>query len=207
MTESNLVHMPSSNVPYYTACGIAVAAVKYCEVARQSHDDETDINISCKACQQVLLDTFAKSCVSQVAVELARTDNHLQVEEVVLETPGANARESYEGFQTAFPIQGPNLIVPLGYESLFKVLIDALHHASEGKGKERHATAKPFDQQPTQLIADLLDSNDGMLQQAMKKIVESKRHKTPEHQIAELLGAINYTAGAIIRIKREAKIP
>ena len=84
-----------------------------------------------------------------------------------------------------------------GYESLADVLQRALDQAQCGKGAERHATGLPFDQQPMQSISKLVGSADGLVYQAIKKAQESQR--LPEgRDIAELLGAINYLAGAII---------
>lgn len=84
-----------------------------------------------------------------------------------------------------------------GYESLAAVLQRALDQAQAGKGAERHACGAPFDRQPMQTISQLVGSADGLIYQAIKKAQESQR--LPEgRDIAELLGAINYLAGAII---------
>lgn len=94
-----------------------------------------------------------------------------------------------------------------GYESLAAVLQRALDQAQCGKGSERHATGLPFDQQPMQLISKLVGSADGLVYQAIKKAQESQR--LPEgRDIAELLGAINYLAGAVIykEAQRHAQI-
>lgn len=90
------------------------------------------------------------------------------------------------------------------YKSLTNVLIQAQLQASEGKGKERHASGELFEQQPICVLTRQL----GMgfpLGQATKKILESQRLKTyPARSVAELLGAINYIAAAIIVINEEA---
>ncbi len=88
-----------------------------------------------------------------------------------------------------------------GYYSLAAVLQRAFKQASEGKGKERHANALPFDQQPMQTIAAA--HGVGFLTgQASKKAEES--HGLPHNmQIAELLGAINYLAGAVIFLESD----
>ena len=94
-----------------------------------------------------------------------------------------------------------------GYESLAAVLQRALDQAQRGKGAERHATGLPFDQQPMQSISRLVGSADGLVYQAIKKAQESQR--LPEgRDIAELLGAVNYLAGAIIykEAQRDAQI-
>ena len=84
-----------------------------------------------------------------------------------------------------------------GYESLARVLHRAYDQAAKGKGAERHACSRPFTEQPMQSISDLLGSETGLLYQAMKKIQESQR-LDQDAAIRELLGAINYIAGAII---------
>lgn len=84
-----------------------------------------------------------------------------------------------------------------GYESLANVLQRAYGQAAIGKGAERHACDRPFSEQPMQSISELLGTADGLLYQAMKKIQESKR-LDKDAATRELLGAINYIAGAII---------
>lgn len=84
-----------------------------------------------------------------------------------------------------------------GYESLLHVLIRAYDQAAQGKGAERHACNRPFTEQPMQSISELLGNETGLLYQAMKKIQESQR-LDQDAAIRELLGAINYIAGAII---------
>jgi hypothetical protein len=89
---------------------------------------------------------------------------------------------------------------PAEYRSLHGVLQEALEQASEGKGKERHATdGEAFENQPICEIARRLDG--GPLYQAVKKIYESKR-LPGEAGVRELLGAINYI-GAEIILRRE----
>jgi hypothetical protein len=85
---------------------------------------------------------------------------------------------------------------PEAYLSLHSVLWEALLQASEGKGKERHASeGEAFENQPICEIARRLDG--GPLYQAVKKIYESKR-LPGEAGVRELLGAINYIAAEII---------
>jgi hypothetical protein len=93
-----------------------------------------------------------------------------------------------------------------GYESLSSVLHRAFDQAAKGKGAARHANNLPFDRQPMQSISALLNSPDGLLYQAMKKIQESKR-LDKDAQVRELLGAINYIAGAVIFLEREGRVP
>lgn len=82
------------------------------------------------------------------------------------------------------------------YASLSNVLRRAYDQASSGKGQERHGQDFPFTKQPMQLIQDLCGEGFA-LGQAMKKMQESQR-LPHDAAIRELLGAINYIAGAII---------
>lgn len=84
------------------------------------------------------------------------------------------------------------------YSSLRRVLDAAYDQAATGKGAERHANARSFESQPMQSISDLLGDNHGLLFQAVKKIQESTRLPHYRLRERELLGAINYIAGAII---------
>lgn len=88
-------------------------------------------------------------------------------------------------------------IIPDGYESLWSVLDDAADQAANGKGKVRHAVrGQAFEEQ--QICTITRDVGQGFpLGQAKKKIVESLRLPWPQAR-AELLGAINYLAAAII---------
>lgn len=88
-----------------------------------------------------------------------------------------------------------------GYYSLAAVLERAFKQASEGKGKERHANSLPFDQQPMQTIAGA--HGVGFLTgQAAKKSQEALG-LPHERKIAELLGAINYLAGAVLFLESQ----
>ncbi len=87
-----------------------------------------------------------------------------------------------------------------GYETLADVLARAFAQAATGKGKERHAGAGvPFERQPMTTINIEQGSIDGFLYQARKKALEAKRLPAGRAQ-AELLGAINYLAGAVIAL-------
>ena len=90
------------------------------------------------------------------------------------------------------------------YSTLGDVLAAAYDHASVGKGNKRHATGQRFEDQPMQLISDLVGSNHGAIFQAVKKAQESTR-MDKDAAVAELLGAINYLAGAIIFLNRQEK--
>lgn len=88
-----------------------------------------------------------------------------------------------------------------GYEALAAVLHQAYDQAASGKGHERHAQALPFDQQPMQKLVDLYGQGFA-LGQAAKKSQESMRLPY-ERARAELLGGINYLAGAVIALDRQ----
>jgi hypothetical protein len=86
-----------------------------------------------------------------------------------------------------------------GYEPLAEVLQQALDQAQAGKGKERHANGKPFVDQP--ILEITRNVGDGYpVGQATKKLWESQRLGT-DAAIAERLGAINYIAASIIRLR------
>ena len=88
----------------------------------------------------------------------------------------------------------------LGYEKLKSVLDRAYEQAARGKGAERHANNLPFDEQPIMQLMKLYGVGFA-LGQAAKKSQESQRLPTTERQVAELLGAIVYLAGAIMAIE------
>lgn len=94
-----------------------------------------------------------------------------------------------------------------GYESLANVLHRAFQQAADGKGAERHANALPFDQQPMQSIAQK-HGVGFLLGQADKKTFEAHgmvKRQQEDRAVHELLGAINYLAGAIIFIEGQAQ--
>ena len=98
------------------------------------------------------------------------------------------------------------VFVAEGYDSLFVILCRALHQAQSGKGKERHANGKPFDQQPIMAITDLVGMGF-QTGQAIKKTVEAhgmvNRNELDSAE-RELLGAINFLAAAVLRINNLA---
>lgn len=96
------------------------------------------------------------------------------------------------------------IVIP-EYEPLFDVLIAAYEQAASGKGKERHANDRPFLDQPICEIGRMLGSVcDGELYQAIKKAQEASNmlaRGENKRSEAELLGAINYLAAAVILIR------
>lgn len=88
-----------------------------------------------------------------------------------------------------------------GYRLLALILAEALSQAQDGKGKDRHASGEPFEEQPIVAINESLGSNHGAIFQAIKKARESSRLPRDRARF-ELLGAINYLAAAIIVLDR-----
>lgn len=91
--------------------------------------------------------------------------------------------------------------VDVKYASLRRVLDLALEQASGGKGAERHASGLPFDCQPMLEIGRMVGIGF-CLGQAMKKAQESSRMQ-PDAAKRELLGAINYLAGAYLLLEEK----
>ena len=90
-----------------------------------------------------------------------------------------------------------------GYESLAAVLQAALDQAQKGKGVERHANGKAFEDQPILSIQDLVGPGYA-LGQAIKKAQESQRLPMPQAE-RDLLGAINYLAAVVLYRRRMDK--
>ena len=114
-----------------------------------------------------------------------------------IETAGLEEHRRRREMDERSEVDGIIFSMNYPYASLREVLDRAYQQASEGKGKERHGGELPFEDQPMQILSEMLGSDKGLLFQAMKKIVESQR-LDKEASIEELLGAINYLAGAII---------
>lgn len=89
----------------------------------------------------------------------------------------------------------------LGYDTLADVLHRAYDQAARGKGADRHANGKSFSQQPMQDLIHLYGIGFA-LGQAAKKAEEAQRMDR-EPAVRELLGAINYLAGAVIALERD----
>lgn len=88
------------------------------------------------------------------------------------------------------------------YALLRATLDEAAEQASEGKGRDRHASGEPFDRQPILTITRMVGPGFP-LGQVMKKCQEAARmeERGQEAQArAEMLGAIVYAAAAVIAI-------
>jgi len=91
------------------------------------------------------------------------------------------------------------------YAPLERVLMLALQQASGGKGAERHGQGKPFDRQPMLEISRMLNGSPvGCMYQAIKKTQEASRMDNDAAR-RELLGAINYLAGAYLLLEEMAE--
>ena len=95
------------------------------------------------------------------------------------------------------------IAVAPGYEALADTLDEALCQAQAGKGAVRHSTGQPFLNQPIMEIGRMvgIGYNVG---QAMKKSQEAMR-LPDDRAIAELLGAINYLASAVLLIEEKQR--
>lgn len=90
------------------------------------------------------------------------------------------------------------------YFELARVLGLALQQASGGKGAQRHGQGKPFDRQPMLEISRMLNGSPiGCMYQAIKKTQEASRMDVDAAQ-RELLGAINYLAGAYLLLEESS---
>lgn len=91
-----------------------------------------------------------------------------------------------------------------GYDSLQFVLKQAYDQATIGKGKERHAGGRPFDEQPIMTIPRTLNGIaglGGLAYQINKKTTEAVNMADRGYFEAaqrEFLGAINYLAAAYL---------
>lgn len=93
--------------------------------------------------------------------------------------------------------------VPGEYVSLGLVMQSALEQASKGKGRERHASeGEAYEDQIICEVARRVGLGYP-LGQAVKKVYEAQR-LGGERGVAELLGALNYIAAAVIVMKEEA---
>lgn len=91
-----------------------------------------------------------------------------------------------------------------GYEVLAGIFMKAVQQAAVGKGKERHASDKPFEEQQIIKIPLSLGDTHGvsLAFQAIKKTTESFRLK-PRAAIEECLGVIVYTAARIYLLEQQ----
>jgi hypothetical protein len=81
------------------------------------------------------------------------------------------------------------------YRKLEEILKAAYEQAANGKGKERHANGKPWEEQPMNTIAN--EEGIAFLTGQAKKKVGEARKLPVDMAIKEYLGAIVYLCGAI----------
>ena len=149
--------------------------------------------------------TESKIVIAKVAKERDDKDEEIRVLKNDMDNLVGNSRlmeTKYKNLLEVLETKKLDITLNPKYDSLYKVLLSAYNQASNGKGKERHQLNddEPFEKQKICEIARRL-STDYNLGQAVKKIYESKR-LTDGRDIAELYGAINYIAAAII-VKQE----
>jgi hypothetical protein len=148
--------------------------------------------------QEVLVDlgyTYAANC--WVAPEFRFVSSHTHTVDIGIKAPPKNLpKHELHGLDVTDP----------EYGKLAAVLNRAHLQASGGKGKERHANGLPFEEQPMASINRQLGSVHGFIYQAHKKSLEALRLPAGR-DVAELLGAINYLAGAVIALESWAKKP
>lgn len=92
-----------------------------------------------------------------------------------------------------------------GYEELRRILAEAYDQSAKGKGRARHANARPWTEQPILSITRTVSAGFPY-GQALKKVGESYGMlDRGEYQAAkaELLGAIVYIAAAIYHIEEQ----
>lgn len=119
----------------------------------------------------------------------------------------ARAERTRAMMEAPKPVQGFDMKAE-GYESLARILHMAYSQSAFGKGKERHANARPFDAQPISTIPELLGpvGVGGTAYQVIKKTQEAVgMHQRGDRAaaIAELLGAIVYAAATIRTIEKD----
>lgn len=113
--------------------------------------------------------------------------------------PGGDSDDEERSIFDVEPVE------PDTYADLRRVLLLALEQASGGKGAERHGQGKPFDRQPMLEISRMLNGSPvGCMYQAIKKTQEASRMSVGAAQ-RELLGAINYLAGAYLLLEEMAE--
>lgn len=131
--------------------------------------------------------------------------NDFDLVELINDDAEQLAAETLSALGYVFDGQGWVQETSTGYEKLADVLNRALLQASQGKGRDRHAVdGVPFEEQPMATINRQLGSVHGFIYQSHKKSLEAMRLPAGR-DVAELLGAINYLAGAVIALESWAR--
>lgn len=104
----------------------------------------------------------------------------------------------------AYFLYRPREIIAYEMESEADAVFEAaMAEAAEGKGRDRHASGEPFERQPMMAITAMVGVGFP-LGQAQKKAQEAARFATAgdvDCARAEILGGINYFAGALIALE------
>jgi hypothetical protein len=133
-------------------------------------------------------------------VSEAPDDTNIVPEQSVVDAFMANAQSTTQIEMFEKPVVATSNMNVAGYETLADVLQRAYNQAAVGKGVERHSAAgEPFHEQVMQIGAAKF-GHGALLFQAFKKSEESQR-LPHDRAINELLGAINYLAGAVIALE------
>lgn len=99
------------------------------------------------------------------------------------------------------PADAAPSVAESGYIKLSAVLNEAVAQAVTGKGNERHANGRPFDEQPIMEIGRMLGGPEGHFYQVIKKAQEANgmaKRGDRDAAVRELMGVINYAAAAVI---------
>lgn len=93
------------------------------------------------------------------------------------------------------------------YSSLAEILTAAYDQAANGKGKERHATGEPFDEQPIVKIQEMLTDHPfaGLAFQIIKKTIEAGRlyrDKGSDAAMPDILGVLVYASAMGVMARR-----
>lgn len=92
-----------------------------------------------------------------------------------------------------------------GYEPLAMILQEALDQSQRGKGKERHANDRTFTRQPLMEIGRMvgLGYPTGQASKKIQEAVGMFNRGEADRAVNELLGAIIYSAAAILLIREQ----
>lgn len=95
------------------------------------------------------------------------------------------------------------VIVAPGYGPLAEILQEALDQSQRGKGKERHANGREFERQPIMEIGRMvgLGYPTGQASKKIQEAVGMFNRDEADRAVNELLGAIIYSAAAILLIR------
>lgn len=152
---------------------------------------------------KITLDSFALEAARMAERAAVNRDDHDQVSDPLVEALHAYfVTAAVRNEVHALPVIPGG--VP-GYEPLARILGLAYDQSAKGKGKERHANAKPFLKQPIMEIGRMLGSTaDGEFYQVIKKAQEASNMVAKGNTSgakAELLGVIVYAAATYLLIE------